>query len=316
MAKHIVFMSSVTFRQKLKKRFDKLVYTHPSLNKFLRNINKQFSWLTSFQLRPYGVLTVKLRNGLTFKMETNETSSVTKLLFWYGADQYEYTSIFIKLIPKASVFFDIGSNTGYYSLLAAKANKKLHAYAFEPAVAPFTYLQNSVHINNLSQRVHPNQLALANSQGKITFYELQNEVEQHGKQNLGGTGSTQLTESLISSAKKIIVPCDTLDNFVQAKNITTLDIIKLDTEGNEPSVLKGAEKTIQQFKPIIICETLFQVNELELEIIFKSHGYEFYSFHEGHLHKTETLIRKQDNHVRDCFFVHPEKVALIKEFIQ
>ena len=69
-------------------------------------------------------------------------------------------------------------------------------------------------------------------------------------------------------------------------------------------------------KPIIICETLFNTIEPELESIFKLYGYDFYNHTESGLEKVTSIIREKDNGVRNCFFVHPSKYHLIEEFIE
>lgn len=106
-----------------------------------------------------------------------------------------------------------------------------------------------------------------------------------------------------------------MDNFVDQKNIQNLELIKVDTEGCEHLILKKASKTIENFKPIIICEMLYDCIEKELEEIMTYHNYEFYNHTSKGLKKTNTLQRKFDDGIRNCFFVHPTKVYLIEEFI-
>jgi hypothetical protein len=110
------------------------------------------------------------------------------------------------------------------------------------------------------------------------------------------------------------VPSETLDEFIAHHSISNTALIKMDTEGTENLILNGASKTLNTHKPIIICETLFHTIEDELEKVMLQHGYNFYNHKNGKLFKTETLIRKHDDGIRDCFFVHPEKVSLVREF--
>jgi hypothetical protein len=91
--------------------------------------------------------------------------------------------------------------------------------------------------------------------------------------------------------------------------------MKIDTEGSENLILSGAKKILREHKPILICETLFNVIEKELEEIMLGHGYQFYNFYKGRLTQTNRLVRTTDNGVRDCFFVHPDKKHLVEEFI-
>lgn len=301
-------------RVRLKKIFDRIVFTYPSINWLLRNVNKLFSGLTSFRLRPFGVMRVRYKNGVSFKMATNETSSVTKLLFWKGPDNYEYTSIFNKLVLRCNVFFDIGANTGYYSLLAAVRNPGTQVYAFEPASAPHHYLTRNIAINRL-KNVKAYQLALSDQEGELTFFELDNPEHYHSKYNLAGTGTLKLegAENQLYVSRK--VRSTTLDKWMSDENVRKVDLIKLDTEGTEDLILRGADYVLREHQPVIICEILFKVIEDKLEQIMRQYDYHFFYYKEGKLFTTETLVRETDNGVRDCFFVPTIKLDWVKGFL-
>ncbi len=263
--------------------------------------------MTSFRLPPAGVISVEA-GGVKMKLATNQTSYVNKVLYWRGADSFEYTPVFVELIKKCQVFCDIGANSGYYSILGAKINPHASVFSFEPSTGPLYFLTRNKEINNLNDQISINSIALSNSNGEATFYEVVNSKYPYVKYNLGGVGSLQAD----SLKKPIIVKTETLDHFVQQKRISSIDLIKIDTEGTENFILQGAEQTISRDKPIIICETLFNKIEHRLEEIMKSHGYHFYNYKKGKLHKVATIVRSHDDGVRDCFFVHPSKVHWIE----
>jgi FkbM family methyltransferase len=304
-----------SIRTLLKEMFDGIVYKSATINWLLREANKKLSFLTSFRLRPFGVLTVKLQSGVKFKMTTNETSSVTKKIFWHGADNYEYTKIFERLAGNTKVFYDVGSSIGYYSLLAVKANSRIKVCAFEPASAPFHYLKKNILLNELSEQVSAFPVALSDRGGEIEFFEFRSQASNRLNYNLGGAGSLKINfESQRLNTVAVKVACDTMDNFCATHKLPFPDLIKMDTEGTENLVLSGSQKILAS-KPIIICETLFNTIEAELTASMKPHGYDFYNFNNGQLIKVDTLVRSEDNGVRDCFFVHPSKVHFIKDFI-
>ena len=288
----------------------RIIY-HPYINPILLGINKLFSAITEFRLPPSGIINIQVREGVHFKMATNQTSYVTKLLYWKGPDSFEYTPIFEKLIPSCNAFIDIGANTGYYSLLAAASNPAIHVHAFEPAQGPLHYLRKNVFLNGLEKQISIHSTALSIESGEVKFYEVRNKKYSYLPYNLGGVGS--LNEDTSKTA--YTVKTETLDQFVTEKSISVVDLIKIDTEGTENFILQGAEETIRQFHPIIICETLFDKIEDKLEAIMKSHGYLFFNHVSGKLKKVGTLIRRKDDGVRDCFFVHPSKLHLIEKFI-
>jgi FkbM family methyltransferase len=97
--------------------------------------------------------------------------------------------------------------------------------------------------------------------------------------------SSDSSSSLVKGfrpAKSIVkVPVDTVDNiyFQIAKRHEYDDILMIiDVETAEPSVLRGGEKFINAFKPIIVCEVLARRNEDELSGIFSALGYVFYQY--------------------------------------
>ncbi len=111
------------------------------------------------------------------------------------------------------------------------------------------------------------------------------------------------------------VKTTTLDQYVEKNAETCIDLIKMDTEGTEHLILEKSNNVLTEMKPIIICETLFNNIEPELERIMSSYGYEFYNHTEHGLKKVNSIVRKKDDGVRNCFFVHPEKYHLIEEFV-
>ena len=300
-------------RTTLKKIFDRIVYRYAFVNRVLRNFNKKISGLTSFRLRPFGTMQVHFQSGIRFKMATNETSSVTKLLFWNGADNYEYTRIFESLLPRCHSFIDVGSNTGYYSLLAGTKNPAIRVFAFEPASAPFFYLEKNVNINRLKNvKIFP--LALSDSIGEVQFFEVHSPKNYHNNFNLAGTGTMKGQDLPKQNFATRIVPTTTLDNWIKTENLPGIDLIKIDTEGTEHLILRGADHVLREQQPIIICETLFNVIEDEIENIMKRYDYHFFNHKNGKLFKTPTLKRESDNGFRDCFFVPSKKISWIEPF--
>lgn len=302
-------------RKTLKKLFDKIAYRSALLNKILRNANKLFSGVTSFRLRPYGVLNVRYCQA-KFKMATNETSYVTKQIFWNGAGNFEYTPIFEKLIRHCSSFIDIGANSGYYSMLAATVNPSIIVHAFEPASGPFQFLKRNIELNGLQARVFAHPIALSNSKGNVEFFEITNPLDTVAKHNLSGVGALKKMHETQKQSVVKMVRAETLDGYAKHLALAAFDLIKIDTEGTENLVLEGLHDIITRHSPIIICETLFNKIEGKLEEIMTQHGYLFFNHLNGKLHPTRSLIRHVDNGVSDCFFVKANKTILIQDFIQ
>jgi FkbM family methyltransferase len=289
----------------------KIIY-NPKVNYLIRNINK--SLFTSFiKIPPSGKIKFKY-DELTFFINTNQTNYITHVLFYNGCKNYEYSSIFKKLITKCDVFFDIGANTGYYSVLGCKANPKLNVTCFEPAKGSLYYLAQTIHSNNLSTQIKVEPIALAGNSGTIEFKDVTNNKYKSERYNLAGESTT----SEITTGRpfeKYSVNCLTIEDYLKNKNHSRIDLIKIDTEGTEDSILKNAKTILTNDQPIIICETLFNRIESKLDDLMTEYGYEFYNHHSNGLEKVSTIKRTVDNGVNNCFFVHPSKKHLIEEFI-
>jgi|WetSurMetagenome_2_1015567.scaffolds.fasta_scaffold163955_2 FkbM family methyltransferase len=294
----------------------RLIYNR-QLNFILRNINKLLLPLIpgKIKLPPSGILCLKNQEGKRLKIATNQTNYLTYLVFWEGGYRnFEYTDIFIKLIRKVKTFYDIGANIGYYSLIGSMENPELTVAGFEPATGPSHYFRKNIEINGF-RNIRAEDVALSQQEGEIEFYEIRNKKYRYLEHNLGGEGNTG---SKTTGRNFVLnkVRTTTLDNYVTTHNDGPIDLIKMDTEGTENLILERSAYVLKEMKPIIICETLFNTIEPELERIMLSFGYEFYNHTQGGLKKVPSIVRKTDDGVSNCFFVHPEKYHLIAEFVK
>ena len=297
----------------LKQVFYKIIY-NKHINYILRNVNLLLNpFLKKVKIPPSGVLTLKTNSG-NIKLSTNQTSYLTQLLFWNGYKNFEYSDIFEQLSKQISTFLDIGSNIGYYSLLATMANPKIKVYAFEPAKGPNHFLRRNILINNFQNNIEQIDLALSSAIGQINFYEVENKKYTYLKYNLAGEGNAG-TKTTSRNFVMNSVKSTTLKAFINSRKLQKIDLIKIDTEGTEVDILNSGIEEIMQLEPIIICETLFNTIESELEDFFKKLNYQFYNHTPKGLEKVATLKRETDNGVRNCFFVPLSKMYLITPFI-
>ncbi len=291
-----------------------LIY-HPYINRLIRNFNLLLAPVLPdrIKIHPSGNLRVPVDKEHHFYLKTNQTSFLTRELFWKNASNFEYTPLFIELIKQVSSFFDVGANIGYYSILGCTLNPALKVYAFEPSPGVMGYLKENIARNHLEKQIVPEALALSDSIGTIDFFEMKN-AKFEGIDNLSGEHNIGTKEGRITN--KIRVAATTMDDYIRKHAIRKLDLVKLDTEGAEHLILKGAEQTLSELRPLIICETLFNKIENDLQAIMERHSYEFYNHQGEGLQKVATIIRTKDNGVRNCFFVPAEKSSLLAPWIQ
>jgi FkbM family methyltransferase len=284
------------------------------INKILTNTIKYvFPFFPrSMKLPPSGTIHFETEKGKVL-MRTNQTNYLTYCVFWNGYKSFEYTPIFEKLVAKVNSFYDVGANIGYYSLIAARINPSIKVTSFEPSTGPLYYLRENVAVNNFKNiKVEP--LALADKNGEIDFYEEKSPKYTYITYNLAGEGNAG-SKTSAERFNKNTVKAITFDDYLKQHPADKVELMKMDTEGTEHYILQKANTLLSEHQPIIICETLFNTIEKELEEILRPYGYEFYNHVGNGLQKVNSIQRKTDNGVRNCFFVHPSKKHLIGEFI-
>ncbi len=143
------------------------------------------------------------------------------------------------------ILLDIGASTGCYTLLAAH-HKGLHVFAFEPVPLAWDVLTANVQLNDLEDRVHTWKIAVGEHEGVDTFHVVEPE-SQIGISMLGGKPAyTKCYHDLIM---RVI----TIDMLYQ-EDLIIPTVIKIDTEGGELAVLRGADRTLTLEHPAIVCE--------------------------------------------------------------
>lgn len=137
------------------------------------------------------------------------------------------------LSGKNGVIIDIGANEGNYSAEVLDFNQSVNVYAFEPH--PVTYQRLSEKFKNNS-RIKTENKGLSDSVGFLELYDYKN---KNGSSH-ASLFSEVITE--IHGAGKAVshkVSLTTLDNFIEENGIDIIDLLKIDTEGNELQVLRG-----------------------------------------------------------------------------
>lgn len=147
----------------------------------------------------------------------------------WNPEEYEAFRAAVK--PGATVF-DIGANVGAYTLLFAQwAGPSGKIVAFEPAPASVAGLRRLVALNGLRDRVEIVEAAVSGAVGTAAF----------GSD--GSSGANALVDAAQSGRAVITVPTTSLDAFCDTRGLRP-DVIKIDVEGEELEVLRGARRTL------------------------------------------------------------------------
>jgi FkbM family methyltransferase len=155
---------------------------------------------------------------------------------------------------------DIGANVGPYSWLAAASGRR--TIAFEPVDELRNLLGSIAERNRLAIETSP--IAVADHRGTATFY-LSDQSD----------ASNSLAVGFRRSSSSLEVEVDTLDGLCRAHGWVPT-VIKVDTESTEPAVLRGAQETIAEHRPWIVCEVLAGRTEPALAAALDGHGYSWF----------------------------------------
>ena len=169
-------------------------------------------------------------------------------------DQVQYAVSFLQ--KKRNICFDIGANVGFYTLLYANYAK--HVYAFEPLPRNLRYLIRTTEINHLAN-VSILPCAMSDRSG-IGFF----------------TEGTCHAESKLDQAGILPVLLITCDQFISETKIIP-DMLKIDVEGAEFSVLKGAENLLQSSHPLILLSVHSERLRLDCFAYLAERGYKTFS---------------------------------------
>jgi len=222
-------------------------------------------------LHKVGMVRRKLPNGRTLKLWSRADDWVSNQVYWRGWSGYEPETapLFFRLASRAQVTFDVGAYVGFFSLVAAHANKNARVYAFEPMPKIYERLQMNVRINNLSN-VQCVNCAIGDNEGTAEFYSSGSEMQCSSSLSLG---FMQGAETMYSFPVEVLI----LDRFVSDSQINRVDLMKIDTETTEPEVLCGMSETLARDHPMIVCEVLMSRGvESRLEAILNPLGYRYY----------------------------------------
>ena len=153
---------------------------------------------------------------------------------------------FLKMVcsEKPMLCIDIGANVGNYSKYLLE-NSLTKIIAFEPMPQSFKELKNLK--KKYKERLNIFNIGVGDKQTSKTLYYDKNNLQWANFNN-----EVNSIDYLRNNNKKIKCKINTLDNLLKKKiklKIKKIDLIKIDTEGFEFEVLKGAQKTIKKLKP-------------------------------------------------------------------
>ena len=186
---------------------------------------------------------------------------------------YGFNTVLTKLISdNHPLIFDIGAEDGQSCERYSKLFTKPILHAFEPRPDQFGIMKSKF---NDKKNIYLNNVAV----GSKTEIKKFNQIKGGGRSSF-----LKSTVDNLSNQTQIDVQVITIDEYVNKNNIKRINLLKIDTQGYEDEVLKGAQETLKLNKIDIIEIELILGNMYEKTLSFNEienliypYGYKFFA---------------------------------------
>lgn len=157
---------------------------------------------------------------------------------WLGSYEYEKRRLFERTIQPGSTVYDVGANVGFYTLLASVlVGASGRVVAFEPVPRNLSLLHEHLRLNRV-ENVRVVEAAVAEREGRARF-------------DLGPHASM----GRLSEGGSLEISTVVLDPLVASAELPPPDVMKIDVEGAEGLVLRGAQSVLTDRRPEIFLST-------------------------------------------------------------
>lgn len=277
-------MMSPLMKKLLKQAYD-VVPLKKELFSFTRHL-----WVPSERIYRHlhfkGVFEVRIDEEHAFRMR-HYGFLIENEIFWKGLHagfEKVSMSLWIKLLRHSNIVFDVGANTGLYSLVTKAIRPDARVFAFEPIQRVYTRLQGNNALNGYD--IMCVKKAASNANGKAIVYDTPTEHVL----------SVTVGKNLNSPEKKVIpteVETIRLDTFIKEQQLDRLDLMKLDVETHEPEVLEGLGEYLGRYHPTMLVEVLNDETGKRVEQIVDGLGYLYFNIDDeaGSVRRAERITK-------------------------
>ncbi|WP_295539483.1 FkbM family methyltransferase [uncultured Thiohalocapsa sp.] len=196
-----------------------------------------------------------------------------------------------EVLPRCATVLDVGANIGDWASLALRINPAVNVHCFEPSLKSFERLQEN--LSNHSAQVKLNPFGLSAAQETKTLYLFDDCAGNNSLYSREGLANQQsISES---------VHLETLDLYCQDQGLERVDLLKIDVEGHELSVLQGALQMLDQGR-IEKIQFEYGGTFIDARILLKDIfdlliplGYRLYKIHPNRLAAAEGYEQRYEN---------------------
>jgi FkbM family methyltransferase len=183
------------------------------------------------------------------RIQLNRAAHMGSSIYWNGYYSLNEIAVLRDLLREDSVFVDAGAHAGEFTLVAARRSPSGRVLAFEPAPAVFGLLERNIELNGFTN-AEAYAIALSDAPGWMDLYDGSAGVDQDFDDDIVCTQFEGFGREHHSAR----VPAEPFDQVAARLSIQRLDVMKLDVEGGEVRILRGAMASLRRFRPQIILE--------------------------------------------------------------
>ena len=247
---------------------------------------------------------ISLKEGIKIAVPNN-IEVLSTYVYLEQETWFEDESAFVTKFAKPGYkVLDIGSSYGFYTLLLSKhIGPSGKVWSFEPTPETVGYLKKSVEVNDF-HNVKILEMGLSDIQGKA----LLNINYQQPETN-------EISLELKEDKQQIEISIDCIDNLRASEGIKDIDFVKLDAEGHNVKIVKGAAKFFKEESPLVMVDIKHGKNfHLELLDLFNSMGYDVYIYNPGigvlvPLYKSDNI----DGYLLNAFVCRNDRAEMLAE---
>ena len=205
----------------------RFIWRHPLASRQRRRaLGRYFRWQVGSRIG-LGPVAVDFVNDARLLVRPGMTGATGNV--YVGLHEFEDMAFTLHLLRPADRFADVGANVGSYTVLAAKC-VGAHVLACEPVPAAFSVLRDNVLLNGVAERVDLRQVAVGDTTGIV-------------RMTPGFDTGNRIATAEDGAAATTSVPIAPLDDLLGDRSC---QLIKIDVEGFEPSVIAGARNILKR----------------------------------------------------------------------
>ena len=186
---------------------------------------------------------VRLDKGFRMNLDLADPEQLKVYFYGHYHERYE-ADLVQRLLGEDDVFWDVGANVGYFTLVAATALKNRgRIVAFEPGKNAYARLTENLALNPW-RNIQTYPVAVTDREGEAVLHLLGDIADS----------SASLYPAAQAQAGQEVCRTVALDHFLDSEGLRPPNLVKLDAEGAELAVLQGAQKLIADSPPLWLME--------------------------------------------------------------